>query len=185
MPTISLVNRHHHTLLEGMHTQGSTCRRCAHDDCLDCLDVMIRRRSDQFWSPAGLIWALYGLSCLAWRLVWSSRILSLGHWWWGYCVYGFLNLQLIRLSHIPQTTHSYRAQKVYSNGYPLHVVFKGLVYRTGKKLKTEPNRHPVRSIFRLRLLTFELTPVAGCLVLKIFKNRYKTGCNRLQPVFVQ
>ena len=74
MPTISLVNRHHHTLLEGMHNQGLMHCRCAHDDCLDCLDVLNGRRSDQFWSLAGLIWALYGLSRLGWRLVQSSRI---------------------------------------------------------------------------------------------------------------
>jgi len=53
-----------------------------------------------------------------WR--WADRVLSLRYWWWGYCVYGFQNLQLIRVSHIPQTTYSFRIQKLYFYGYPLH-----------------------------------------------------------------
>ena len=36
---------------------------------------------------------------------------------------------------------------------------------------------------RLRLLHFRVLSVASCFILKIFKNRPKTGCNQLQPVF--
>jgi hypothetical protein len=32
---------------------------------------------------------------------------------------------------------------------------------------------------------FGVGQVAGCFDFKIFKNRLKTGCNRLQPVFAQ
>ena len=36
---------------------------------------------------------------------------------------------------------------------------------------------------RLRLLHFRVLSVAGCFILKLFKNRPKTGRNQLQPVF--
>jgi len=51
---------------------------------------------------------------------WNNYLLSLRYWWQGYCVYGFQNLQLIRVSHIPQTTYSFRVQKLYFYGYFLH-----------------------------------------------------------------
>jgi hypothetical protein len=51
------------------------------------------------------------------------------------------------------------------------IVFEGPVYRTKKNRRTEPNQTSVRSFFQLRLPTFGVGPVAGCLVLKIFENR--------------
>jgi hypothetical protein len=51
------------------------------------------------------------------------------------------------------------------------VVFEGPVYRTEKNRRTEPNRTSVQSFFWLRLPTFGVGPVAGCLILKIFENR--------------
>jgi hypothetical protein len=63
------------------------------------------------------------------------------------------------------------------------VVFKGPVHRTENAHRTELDRTSVRSFFRLRLPTFGVSAVAGCLILEIFENRSKTGCNQLRPVF--
>ena len=65
------------------------------------------------------------------------------------------------------------------------LVFKGPVYRTNKRPRTEPNRHIVWSIFWLRLPRFGTSSVAGCLDSKILENHLKTGCYQLQPVFSQ
>jgi hypothetical protein len=55
--------------------------------------------------------------------------------------------------------------------------------RKKNRNRTEPNR--LQPDHRSRLPWFGVGQVAGCIDFKIFKNRLKTGCNRLQPVFAQ